>query len=118
MGELADYAKGMATALRSTQYPSTADIRGVQLPGYLVEPMPAREYGSLDGGFTATFKIVCLGRGPGDLADVEAIEDLAARIPALLPDVDLTAAEPASYVLPGMDPKPALICSLTMHVHP
>ena len=108
MSEVIDYALALVETIRATGVRATADVRTVNPPGVLVVPTPAREYDLLGDCFTATWTVALIGSGPGDLSDARLLEDYAAVVIPLLPRVD--TVEVASYVLPGLDPKPAYLC--------
>jgi hypothetical protein len=110
-GQLVGYAESVVTALQDAGLKATADIRSVELPGILVSPVPARDYDILCGGFTATWTVALIAPGPGDLNDARELEKLADEAFPILRDAGLPVEtfEVASYVLPGMDPKPAYL---------
>lgn len=111
MGEITDYAASLATAIKNANVGRvTTEIRNAVPPCVLVVPVPKRDYdaGSLCGGFTAEWTIVCLSSGPGDLTDAKTLEDMVDGVAGV---VDIASAEPASYRVPnrGPDGAPAYV---------
>lgn len=108
MSQATEYAAQLVDELRAADVKATNDPRAVNLPGVLVVPVPSRTYDLL-AGYTASWTVVLLAPGVGDLSDAKALEDLADAVVTVLPQI--TTVEAASYVLPNMpDPKPAYLC--------
>lgn len=94
--------------LRTGGIKATHNVRAVDLPGALVIPVPSRTYDLLEG-YTATWTVVLLAQGPGDLDDAAELEAMADVVAEVIPAVQ--TIEAASYVLPQYpDPKPAYLC--------
>lgn len=110
MGQITDYAGTLVTGLLAANVGRvTMDIRNAIPPCVLVIPVPTRDYneGSMCGGYTAEWTIVCLAPGPGDLSDAKALEDMVDAVAAV---VDIATAEPASYLVPGKaSPAPSYV---------
>lgn len=95
-----------------TEKPATADVRKVQVPGYLVIPIPKYAFHTaLDGSSTLTWTVYALAKSPGDLAAAQALEELVVLAAGVL---DFETADPSSYELPsGSTPFPAYSISWT-----
>lgn len=109
-----DRAQEIAAALKAeTGRPATCDVRKVQLPGYLVIPIPKYAFGTdLEGGSTLTWSVYALAKSPGDLIAARALEELVVKAAGVL---DFETADPSSYTLPQDrdTPFPAYLINFT-----
>lgn len=115
MSQVVDFAEELASDLRDAGVKATAEITGVELPGVLVDPLPQRDYDRLSECITATWSVVLIAAGPGTLDDVRNLEEI---LEAVLTVVDPLSFEAASYVLPGLDPRPAYVLKFETTITP
>lgn len=115
MGAVTARATAIAALLDAAGAKATSDVRKVKLPGFLVIPVPSLAFTVLDGSSVeATFKVMALVGGVGDLAAAEQLEELVLKAVEVL---DVETVEPGSYVLPTQsDPVPAYEITLSTDV--
>lgn len=119
MGQIVAYSKTLADAITTAGVKATNNIRNAVPPCVLVEPTPRIEYDVLDGTGFATWRIVCLAAGKGDLADATKLEDLAERVRSVMEPISpIVTAEPGAYPLIDGEPKPAYVLTFQNHVTP
>lgn len=113
MGAVVDRAEQLATLLGTSTIRATTDIRDTVPPCLLVVPVPRREYVHTQAGadVDVTWTIVALALPPADLQAARALEELVDHAAGL---VDITTAEPASYVIPTSETAvPAYLITVT-----
>jgi len=117
MGQMIAFAEGIAGLLKDAGVRATVDVRQAVPPCVLVVPVARLEADILCGGWSATFTIVCLASGMGDLTDARVLEELLDQVVEHVPAI--TTVEPSAYQLPTtQEPKPALLCTFTAVVTP
>lgn len=111
MGAVTDRALELVEALKARGAKATTDVRQVEMPGFLVVPVPTYAFELLDNAATVTWSVWALVRSPGDL---RAAHELEALVATAVTALDVESAEPGSYALPGAtDPYPAYQINLT-----
>ncbi|QOR55308.1 MAG: hypothetical protein SHS37scaffold537_6 [Phage 68_12] len=105
-------AQEFVALLKTTGKPATLDVTKVDLPGYLVIPIPKYAFGTdLDGGSSLTWTVYAIAKSPGNLQAAKALEELVVLAAGVL---DFETADPTSYTLPsGSDPFPAYSISFS-----
>lgn len=112
MGTVTDRAQEFVDLLKTTGKPATLDVTKVDLPGFLVIPIPKYAFGTdLDGGSSLTWTVYAIAKSPGNKQAALALEELVVLAAGVL---DFETAEPSSYTLPsGSDPFPAYSISFS-----
>lgn len=82
---------------------ATTDARGLVPPALLVMPIPALTFDMLDQGFTASWSLVALAAGGGDLA---AARSLLRIVRAVSEELAVEQARPITYYLPSRPDQP------------
>lgn len=112
MGTVMDRAAELVTLLKTTGKPATLDVTKVEVPGYLLVPIPKYDFGTdLEGGSSLTWTVYALAKSPGNKQAGIALEELVILAAGVL---DFETASPTSYELPsGSDPFPAYSISFS-----
>lgn len=87
----------------SVRVRATADVRKINAPCLLVEPIPARSFDPVlcEGlpTYTVTWRVVALAAAPGDLAAARVLDRLTTHATSVLSEAGLrpTSAQPGAY---------------------
>jgi hypothetical protein len=107
-----DRARELTAELAAAGVRATCDVRTVNPPCVLVEPVPGIVWrGTLGGDPALTWTVVALVPYPGTLAAADALDALVDTVAGVL---DLDSATPGTYQTGfAPDPLPAYVMTLT-----
>lgn len=98
MGSVTDRAQELVDLLKTTGEKASTDATTIQLPAFLVVPIPKYTFGNhLDGTSSLDWSIYAIAKQPGNLANAQVLERMVIAAAGVL---DFETADPTSYQLP------------------
>lgn len=112
----ADATRELVALIESGGLDASADPRNLTIPGAWVQPT-GRDFDRLDAEtYTATWSLYLVAPDNGPLDSLDTLDDLAAQLLAVLPDLGAGAVVGVQLPNHSPDPLPALQFTVEMEV--